>query len=492
MINGTYFILRAGFLRRRLLFGIGSLSAFTAAALFSGQTERNLSGDHACRSCAPVCYPGRVPFGYIAGVREAWVASYSGVFDDEPTAMAVDGSGNVYVTGYTAIPDYSAYVTIKYNPQGHQEWSVGYNPPNGASSAAAIAIDHSGNVYVTGTSGTYGSADPDYVTIKYDNSGQQQWIAQYNGGVSFDDGATAIAVDASGNVYVTGHSGSLSSDYATIKYDSSGQQQWVARYNGPGNGDDYPVAVAVDALGDVYVTGSSPGSGTGTDYATIKYDNAGQQQWVARYVGSGIGDQPAGMTIDRSGSVYVTGTSWGSRRISVSEYATIKYNNSGEQQWVARYNGPGNGSEATGIGIDGSDNVYVTGGSLGSDDISDYATIKYNSTGQQQWASRYRAPDSIGDFATAIAVSSSGNVYVTGQSSGDYGTIKYNSLGQEQWVERYNGPQGFDDYARAIALDRRENVYVTGAIHQSEFQYDWDFATVKYTPERIPLPQPRP
>jgi hypothetical protein len=198
------------------------------------------------------------------------------------------------------------------------------------------------------------------------------------------------------------------------------------------------------------------------------------------------------MTIDRSGNVYVTGTSWGSRGISISEYATIKYNNSGEQQWVARYNGPGNGSEATGIGIDGSDNVYVTGGSLGSDDISDYATIKYNSTGQQQWASRYRAPDSIGDFATAIAVSSSGNVYVTGQSSGDYGTIKYNSLGQEQWVERYNGPQGFDDYARAIALDRRENVYVTGAIHQSEFQYDWDFATVKYTPERIPLPQPRP
>ncbi len=95
-------------------------------------------------------------------------------------------------------------------------------------------------------------------------------------------------------------------------------------------------------------------------------------------------------------------------------------------------------------------------------------------------------------FGTAIAVSSSGNVYVTGQSSGDYGTIKYDSLGQEQWVMRYNGPAGFDDYARAIALDRRENVYVTGAIHQSEFQYDWDFATVKYMPDRIPQPQPRP
>jgi beta-propeller repeat-containing protein len=116
MINGTYLILPACFLSSRFLFGMGSLSAFTAAALFSGQTERNLSGDHACRSCAQVCHPGRVPFGDIAAVREAWVASYTGVFDDEPTAMAVDGSGNVYMTGYTAIPDYSAYVTIIQPP----------------------------------------------------------------------------------------------------------------------------------------------------------------------------------------------------------------------------------------------------------------------------------------------------------------------------------------------------------------------------------------
>lgn len=147
---------------------------------------------------------------------------------------------------------------------------------------------------------------------------------------------------------------------------------------------------------------------------------------------------------------------------------------------------------ATGIGIDGSDDVYVTGGSMGPDGISDYATIKYNSAGQQQWVSRYRRPGSFGDSATAIAVSSSGNVYVTGQSSGDYGTIKYNSSGQQQWLVRYNDPQGFDDYGRGIALDRRENVYVTGTTHQSEFQYDWDFATVKYIPDRIPVPQPRP
>jgi hypothetical protein len=89
-------------------------------------------------------------------------------------------------------------------------------------------------------------------------------------------------------------------------------------------------------------------------------------------------------------------------------------------------------------------------------------------------------------------VSGFGNVYVTGYSLGDYGTVKYNSSGQEEWVMRYDGPHRFDDYARAIALDRRENVYVTGATRQSDILFDWDFATVKYTPNRVPLPQPRP
>ena len=136
------------------------------------------------------------------------------------------------------------------------------------------------------------------------------------------------------------------------------------------------------------------------------------------------------MAIDGPGNVYVTGESPGSD--GFSDYATIKYDNLGQQQWVARYNGTGNGNDgAAGIVIDSSGNVYVTGGSAASGGGFDYASIKYNSVGQQQWASRYRAPGSLGDFATAIAVSSSGNVYVTGQSSGDYGTIKYNSSGQE-------------------------------------------------------------
>ena len=302
-------------------------------------------------------------------------------------------------------------------------------------------------------------------------------MARCDGGANSNDRGSAIAVDGSGNVYVTGTSG-VSTDYATIKYDSSGQQQWVARYTAQGN----PVAIAIDNLGSVYVTGHSAG-----DYATVKYDNSGQQQWVARYNGG----NPMAMTVDDVGSVYVTGSNGG-------DYVTIKYDTSGQQQWLARYNGSENGDdEAAGLAIDNDHNVYVTGTSSGPSGASSYATVKYDSLGQQQWVSRYQSPENLGDIAIAIAVSRSGNVYVTGISwvsatASDYATVKYNSAGQEEWVVRYDGSHGLDDYPRTVAVDRRENVYVTGTSRQDAILYDWDFTTVKYMPHRIPLPQPRP
>jgi uncharacterized delta-60 repeat protein len=441
------------------------------------------------------------------GVQEEWIARYNGGNGfDVAYGMAVDGSGNAYVTGASVSPGTcnfycDDYATVKYNASGTQQWVARYNGPgNDDDHAVAIAVDGSGNVYVTGASIGTAWPDYDYATVKYDSSGQEQWVARYNGPGNDFDFATAIAVDASGNVYVTGASegsGTGPFDYATIKYDASGNQLWVARYNGPGNDDDEAYAIAVDASGNVYVTGYSSGSGTGNDYATIKYNSAGQEQWVARYNGpSNSNDYANAMAVDVSGNVYVTGFSDGSG--TGFDYATVKYDSSGQEQWVARYNGPGNDDdEPSAIAVDSSGNVHVTGYSTGSDSFYDYTTIKYNGSGTEEWVARYNGEANLLDIAYAIALDASGNVYVTGWSVGqgtgyDYATVKYDSSGQEQWVARYDGPGSDDDQAYAIAVDPSANVYVTGYAIDAEGVSN--YTTIKYSqsPSATPTPTPTP
>jgi len=256
-------------------------------------------------------------------------------------------------------------------------------------------------------------------------------------------------------------------------------QEWVARYDGLGNGEDKAEAIAVDAAGNVYVTGYSEGSGTENDYATVKYNSSGVEQWVARYDGPGSGgDWATAIAVDGAGNVYVTGSSEGSEGEYNYDYATVRYNSSGVEQWVARYDGPASGYDwAHAIAVGDAGNVYVTGYSEGSGTENDYATVKYSSSGDQQWVAWYDGPGSENDVARAIALDGSGNVYVTGESEGDYVTIKYNPEGVEEWVARYNGPGNGGDYARSIAVDAG-NVYVTGWSYGSG---TFDYATVKYS-----------
>jgi len=338
---------------------------------------------------------------------------------------------------------------------------------------------------VTGWSMGSGS-NFDYVTLKYNSSGALQWVQRYNGPVNNDDRAYAITTDNSGNVYVTGTSvGNYNNrDFVTIKYNSSGSEQWVQSYNGTGNGEDWAYSIAVDASGNVYVTGYSMGSGSNLDYATVKYNSAGVQQWVQRYNGTGNGiDRPLSLTVDQHSNIYVTGSSFDSG--TLNDYATIKYNSSGIQQWVSIYNGPSNGDDVGySVRVDLSGNVYVTGASVDNLSGRDYATLKYNSSGIQQWVARYNGPGNADDYSYYVAVDNSG-VYITGRSFGsgtnyDYATVKYNLSGVQQWVQRYSGPAGNgSDESFCVVIDSYGNVYVTGASRGSG-SLD-DFATIKYS-----------
>ncbi|MCK4427994.1 MAG: SBBP repeat-containing protein, partial [candidate division Zixibacteria bacterium] len=164
---------------------------------------------------------------------------------------------------------------------------------------------------------------------------------------------------------------------------------------------------------------------------------------------------------------------------------TIKYYPNGDTAWVRKYNGPGDSSDyACAIAVDDFDNLYVTGRSQGSTTNYDYATIKYYRNGDTAWVRRYNGPGNYRDYALAVAVDGSGNVYVAGTSydSGtdfDYATIRYYPNGDTAWVRRYNGPGNNNDIALAVAVDGPGNVYVTGYSDGSGTS-GWDYATIKY------------
>lgn len=414
---------------------------------------------------------------------------------DFATALAVDEDGNVHITGgITRNNTGLDYTTYKYDEDGDREWKKTYSGPGiGPDQASAITLDAQGNVYVTGRSWGSGTRD-DYATIKYDHDGDTKWIRRYNGPGNGLDQATAIAVDENGNVFVTGWStgSGTGRDYATIKYDKDGNTLWVRRYNGPGNALDLDLdeatAIAVDENGNVYVTGQSRNIGTFGDYATIKYDADGNELWVARYNGPGnFSDIPNALAVDASGNVYVTGQISG--ELQNNDYTTIKYDANGNELWVARYNGPGNSFDAANdLVVDSLGNVYVTGVSDGGGTSFDYATIKYNAAGVQQWMARYNGSGNSSDLANAIALDENGDVYVTGGSRGigtpeDYATVKYNATGVQQWVARYDGPGHGVDIARDIAVDDNGHVYVTGESTGNGSSFD--YATIKY--EQAPL-----
>lgn len=395
--------------------------------------------------------------------QESWVARYDGPpgYRDRAQALAVGAAGNVYVTGYSSSETDYDYVTVNYDGDGNQVWVARYNGPAGGNDEPRdIVVAESGDVYVAGYSAAEGGLY-DLATVKYDADGNELWAARHPGPDRIELPAT-IAVDQAGNAYVTGTSqgNGTECDYLTVKYDAGGNELWAARYDRVGSDDDIPKDIAVDSLGNVYVTGSSDDVHGNPSAATVKYDASGHEVWLALYDG-GHHASAGSLAVDRLGNVFVLGSElW-------YDWVIMKYDGSGNQVWVVRDDESSGASEVV---VDEAGSVYVTGGGC--------TTRKYDSDGNEQWEASYAGS---GGHSYRVALGGSELVCVAGwvlrdSTEYDYLTVAYDGAGTELWAASYNGPAASDEKTADIAADAAGNIYVTGY----SGDYGSDYVTVKY------------
>ena len=338
--------------------------------------------------------------------------------------------------------------------------------------ASGIAADGGGNVYVAGsTGGDLGGANQggvDAFLLKYDGGGTEQWVRQF--GTIKDDAATGIAVDSSGNSFITGHTdGDLggpphgSSDAFIIACDSGGTTQWSTQI---GTGKyEWVAGIALDGSGNIYITGSTDGdlggpNQGGYDAFIAKFDSGGTVQWT-RQMGSTDRDYGQGIAVDGSGNSYIAGHTSGDLAGPNQGYHDAfiaKYDSAGTEQW-RRQIGTTAWDSADGIAVDASGNSYIAGYTTGdlagpSQGDRDAFVAKYDSSGEVDWIRQLGGGEHVSYYYTGVATDSSGNAYVTGQEEGDL-LAKYGSDGTQQWKRFAPSPSD-------AAVDAGGNVYVTG------------------------------
>jgi Ca2+-binding RTX toxin-like protein len=427
----------------------------------------------------------------------AYSTYLGGAGDEEVDAVAVDSSGNAYATGKTSSVDFpttagafdtssngatDVFVT-KLNAGGSALVYSTYLGAAGDEKGASIAVDSSGNAYVTGktnsagfptTAGafhtTLGGTDDGFVT-KLNSTGSALVYTTFLGGSAIDEG-TGIALDSSGNAYVTG----------------------------VGNSTDFPTTAGVF---DTTANGSY-------DAFVSKLNASGSALAYSTYLGGSTDEQGYGIAVDASGSAYVIGRT-DSSNFPVSAGAFDSTSNAFLDVFVSKLNATGSAlaystylggkgnDRAGGIAVDSSGNAYVTGYTSSADfpttsgalDTSlngnrDAYATKLNATGTGLTYSTYLG-GSGEDRGAAIKVDSGGSAYVAGLTgssdfpatagafdtsynggvSDAYGT-KLNAAGTAIADSTYLGGSG-DDEAMGLALDPNGSAYLAGTLTSSNF-----------------------
>jgi hypothetical protein len=415
------------------------------------------------------------------GVHD-WSKAWGSTSSDYPYGIAVDANGNVYVTGYfyntidfgggtlTSKGSADIYI-VSFTPGGKHRWSKAFGNTS-SDYGYSIAVDGNGNVYISGyfySSVNFGGTtltskgSGDIFLASFDASGKHRWSKSF--GSTSSDYGYGVATDPAGNVYLTGSfyytvdfgGGPIavkgSRDIFVASYTSTGTHRWSKGFGGTGY--DYGYAVAVDGSGNSYITGYFSGTvsfgGTNLvskgsyDAFLASYDTMGKHRWSKGFGGTSS-DYGYSLAVDTSANVYLAGyfytsidfgggtiTSKGSGDIYIASFTS-----GGAHRWSKGFGGTSS-DYGYGVAADPSGNAYLTGyfyntvnfggSTLTSKGSYDVYAASFTTSGAHRWSRSHGSTS--GDYGRKVAVDASGNVYITGNFyyTVDFGGGPFTSAG---------------------------------------------------------------
>ena len=344
---------------------------------------------------------------------------------DHGRGIVLDDSGNIYIIGNTdsfGAGDYDAFIA-KYDSAGNSLLNITW----GGSSwdyGSGIALDDSGNIYITGTTNSFGAGDKDAFIAKYDSAGNSLLNITWGGGDT--DSGGDIVLDDSGNIYITGTTNSFGAgdkDAFIAKYDSAGNS--LLNITWDGSGWDHGKHIALDASGNIYITGDTNSFGAGDYDAFIaKYDSAGNSLLNITWDEGGNSENGNGIVLDDSGNIYIVGNTINHLLGNLDPFIA-KYDSAGNSLFNITWGGSGL-DYGWGIALDDVGNIYITGDAEGiGANYYDAFIAKYDSVGNSLLNITWDGGN--GDYGSAIVLDDSGNIYITGVTN-SFGTGDYDAF----------------------------------------------------------------
>lgn|GEM_PF-741032 len=399
-------------------------------------------------------------------VNIEWVTSNGNPGTYDYVASALDPSGNlVYISNHNSGANTDIFLNCVL-PNGSVAWQHNCSSsPTADDYGADLVIDNSGNIYICAAKNT--GSNLDYYVAKYASNGSLIWQQTYNGTGNGDDMPSAITIDATGNVFVTGSSlglGFYNTDFATIKYNNSGVQQWVKIYNYVGL-PEVASDIALDNSGNVIICGASASSISNSDFTIVKYNkNTGVQMAIQRHSTPGNGyDLPTELRVNTTGDVFVVGTSESSSNKNIK---LLSLSNSLSVLWAQFIDNSGNTDEGHGIDLVGGD-VVITGFSTKPSGGTDFVTADFSAlSGSPVWQRNKTAfVDSDIAKGRKVTYGTSGTIYVAGEtqkgSNRVFSVLAFRPDGTIKWGKDIDALTNTNYSTRQI-VENNGIIYITG------------------------------